>query len=325
MNQNDTASRHNLKQTFKWIVGKYGIILILLGMCALLSILNPNFLRGKNLINIVRQVAVIGIIGMGVTFAIITAGTDLSSGSVVGLVGVLAALTIAKGLPLVVCIIISIAVGTLTGFINGVIIVKGKIAPFIATLGMMTAARGAAMLCSEGRPISINSRAFLNIGQGTILGVPVPVIIFLVMGVIAHIILRKLRFGRHVYAVGGNDQAAITCGINKDKVLVLVYTLAGFMTGIAGVILTARIGSGQPGSGLSYEFEAITGAIIGGTSFTGGVGRITGTMVGALVIGVLNNGMDLLGISPYWQQVVKGVIIVGAVVLDARRNRIYSN
>jgi inositol transport system permease protein len=324
MSRIDINAKRDFKQIIKWILNKYGIIFILIAGCLLLTILNQNFLRVKNLINVVRQVAVTGIIGMGVTFCIVTAGTDLSSGSVVGLVGILSAMATVRGVSLPLALLFASAIGTLTGLVNGIIIVKGNIAPFIATLGMMTAARGAALLCSNGKPISLSSEAFKFIGQGSIIGIPIPVIIFTIMGLITHVILSKFRFGRHVYAVGGNAQAAITCGINKDRVLIMVYTLAGFMTSIAGIILTARVGSGQPNSGLNYEFEAITGAVIGGTSFNGGVGRISGTMIGALIIGVLNNGMDLLGISPYWQQVVKGVIIISAVVLDARRNRNYA-
>ncbi len=187
---------------------------------------------------------------------------------------------------------------------------------------MMTAARGAALLYSGGRPISNLSESFLTIGSGTIGPIPVPVIIFLGMGLITHILLRKSRFGKTIYAIGGNEQAAKVCGINvKKRSLVIVYGYAGLMAAVGGIILTARVSSGNPTAGLSYELDAIASAVIGGTSLTGGVGYISGTIIGALIIGVLNNGLTLVGVSPDWQQIIKAIIIVGAVVLDSYRQK----
>nr|WP_325212401.1 ABC transporter permease [uncultured Oscillibacter sp.] len=308
----------------KKLLNKYAIYIIFVGMCVILSMLTPNFLKMRNILNVIRQVSVFGTIGLGVTLCIITAGTDLSAGSVAACAGVVSAIFAQRGgMNLILAIVLGILTGALAGLINGVLIVKGEIPPFIATLGMMSAARGAALLISKGLPISNLDAAYIVTGQGDILGIPGPIIIFAILAVIMHVTLSKTKFGRSVYAVGGNPLAAVTCGINKNKILIEVYLLEGVMCGIAGIILTSRVGSGVPTAALNYEFDAITGAIIGGTSFNGGIGTVMGTVVGVLVIGVLNNGMDLLAISSYWQQVVKGVVIVLAVVLDARKNKVF--
>nr|WP_246064827.1 ABC transporter permease [Melghirimyces algeriensis] len=290
-------------------------------MVALMSILTPHFFTYFNLINVVRQVSFIGIVAMGVTFVIITKGIDLSSGSVIALVSVMAASFAQGGHSLVVPILIGLGIGALTGLINGTIATKGMIPPFIATLGMMTAARGMALLYSNGRPIGNLTDSFLFMGSGDLLGLPFPIIMFLVMGLISHLLLNNTKFGKSTYAIGGNEQAARICGINVDRHLILVYTYAGFLTGIAALMLTARISAGQPSMGVMYELDAIAAAVIGGTSLTGGIGTIPGTMIGALIIGVLNNGLDLMNVSSYWQQILKGIIIVTAVLIDSRKNR----
>lgn len=322
MERSNTGSSRTV---VKKLLNKYAIYIIFVGMCVILSLLTPNFLKMRNILNVIRQVCVFGTIGLGVTLCIITAGTDLSAGSVAACAGIVSAIFAQRGggVNLLLAIVLGVLTGALAGLINGVLIVKGEIPPFIATLGMMSAARGAALLISKGLPISNLDEAYIVIGQGDILGIPVPIIIFAVLAVIMHITLSKTKFGRSVYAVGGNPLAAVTCGINKNKILIEVYLLEGVMCGIAGIILTSRVGSGVPTAALNYEFDAITGAIIGGTSFNGGIGTVMGTVVGVLVIGVLNNGMDLLAISSYWQQVVKGVVIVLAVILDARKNKVF--
>nr|WP_309088899.1 ABC transporter permease [Domibacillus sp.] len=298
------------------------MLIILVALIGLMTALEPNFINSNNIINIVRQMSVIGIIAIGVTFIIITSGIDLSSGSVVALTSVLVAAVAQEGTyPLIVALLVAVAVGAGTGLFNGFLITKGNIAPFIVTLGMMTAARGLALLYSGGRPIGGLSDALLFLGQGMIAGIPVPVIIFAIIGVISYILLNKTRFGKYVYAIGGNEQAAMIAGVNVTKVKILVYTFNGLLVGIAGLILTARIASGQPTAGNMYELDAIAATVIGGTSLTGGIGTIGGTIIGALIIGVMNNGLDLMNVSSYWQQILKGVIITVAVYIDARKHK----
>ncbi|GAE27982.1 inositol transport system permease protein [Halalkalibacter wakoensis JCM 9140] len=302
------------------ILKKYGIFIILILLIVLMSILTPHFLSTTNLINIVRQMSIIGIIAIGVTPIIITKGIDLSSGSLIALVSVVVA-TFAQGdFPIVVPILVALGVGLLVGLVNGTLVAKGMLAPFIATLGMMTAARGAAMLYSDGRPIGGISETFTFIGQGMIAGIPVPVIIFGFVGLVTWILLNKTKIGKYVYAIGGNEQAAVTAGINVSRIKLMVYAYAGLLGGVAGMILTARIASGQPQAGIMFELDAIAAAVIGGTSLFGGIGTVGGTIIGALIIGVMNNGLDLLGVSSYWQQIVKGAIIVAAVYIDSRKN-----
>lgn len=302
---------------------RYGIFFILIALVVLMSVLSPSFLTVINIMNVVRQISFIAIVGIGVTMVIITTGIDLSSGSVIALASVVSAsFAHPNTYPLVVPVLLGLAMGVLCGAVNGSIIAKAKIPPFIVTLGMMTVARGAALLYSNGKPIGNFTNEFIFLGAGKIMGIPVPIIILLFVAIITHIMLNNTKFGRHVYAIGGNEQAAIISGVNVNKVKVLVYTYASFLAALAGIVLTARISSGQPGLGVSYELDAIAAAVIGGTSLsTGGIGTVAGTITGALIIGVINNGMDLLNVSAYWQQIVKGVIIVAAVLLDQMKNK----
>ncbi|WP_199425838.1 ABC transporter permease [Thermaerobacillus caldiproteolyticus] len=310
------------KEKVSRILNRYGMLLILIALIILMSILSPTFFTTGNLLNIVRQMSVVGIVAIGVTIVIITTGIDLSSGSVIALVSVVtASFAHPDTYPFIVPIAIGLGLGLLAGVINGTIISKAKIAPFIVTLGMMTAARGAALLISDGRPIGNLSDSFKFIGQGAILGIPVPILIFGLVGIVSYILLNKTKFGKYVYAIGGNEQAAVIAGVNVDKYKIIVYGYAGLLSGLAGIILTSRISSGQPTAGVMYELDAIAAAVIGGTSLAGGIGTIGGTIIGALIIGVMNNGLDLLNVSPYWQQILKGVIITVAVFIDSRKNR----
>ncbi|MFT5874909.1 MAG: inositol transport system permease protein [Clostridium sp.] len=305
----------------KEFINKYAIVLILLGMMIFLSILSPVFLTTRNLTNVLRQISVTTIIGFGVTFTIITTGIDLSSGSLVALVGVIAASYAHPGSSIIVAILIGCAVGALAGLINGSISAYGKIPPFIATLGMMIAARGVALLYTGGTPVTNLSPAFQYIGSGYFLGVPVPIIIMLLVAIISHILLKHTKFGKYTFAVGGNERAALVSGINVKKHLVLIYGYAGLLSGIAAIVLASRLDAGQPTAGLAYEFDAITAAVIGGTSLLGGVGSIPGVIVGGLIVGFLTNGLDLMNVSSYWQQILKGIIIVAAVLLDRFKNK----
>jgi inositol transport system permease protein len=310
-----------VKINSRTIMKKYGILFILLFLCVLMWILTPHFLTVTNLVNIVRQMSIIGIIAIGVTPIIITKGIDLSSGSLVALVSVVVASFAQGNYPLIVPIVLALGLGLFLGIINGTLIAKGLLAPFIATLGMMTAARGAAMLYSDGRPIGNLSDSFKFIGQGTIAGIPVPVLIFALVGVVTWVLLNKTKIGKYIYAIGGNEHAAVTAGINVKRILIMVYAYAGLLGALAGIILTSRIASGQPQAGLMFELDAIAATVIGGTSLFGGIGTVGGTIIGALIIGVVNNGLDLMGVSSYWQQIVKGAIIVAAVFVDSRKNR----
>jgi inositol transport system permease protein len=312
---------------------KYAIIGILIVMVALLALLtNGTFLQAQNLINVIRQVSVIAILAIGVTVAIISTGIDLSVGSILALSAVVSAsLAQQPGAtnemypsfhpPVIVAILAGLGVGALAGFVNGFLIARFRIAPFIATLGMFTSARGLALIYSNGRPISKLEDGFNWLGQGSILGVPVPIVLLLVVAVGAHLMLNNTRFGRHVYAIGGNEQAARVSGINISRTKIGIYAFSGLLAGLGGMILAGRIGSGNPQLGTGSELDAITAAVIGGTSFSGGIGTVWGSIVGALIIGSLNTGLDLLNVSPFTQQVVKGVIIVVAIIIDERKNR----
>ena len=315
------------------IFSKYGIFLIFAVMVVAASIMSPAFLSSINLINIVRQMSVVGLIALGVTGVIVSAGIDLSSGSVVGLTAVVAA-SLAQDpeyatpfypgvhVPLIIAVLAACAVGALVGLINGSLVAKTRIPPFIATLGTFTAIRGLALLYTGGRPISDLQDSYNFIGQGAVLGVPVPIIILVIMAVVTHILYAHTKFGKYIYAIGGNEQAARVSGIDAEKYKMLIYVYASFLAGLAGVVVSSRIGSGQPGLGVGYELDAIAAAVIGGTSLSaGGIGTVAGTIVGALIIGVLNNILDLMNVSAYWQQIIKGCIIVGAVILDQLKQR----
>ena len=314
-------------------IKKYAILLILIAFMVILAIVTGGtFLRSQNLINVVVQVAPIGIVALGMMFAIITKGIDLSVGSTVALVAVVSA-SLAQvqsdsamfpglpPMPIFVSIIVGLLVGAIVGAIVGTLVAYFRIPPFVATLGMMTAARGLANIYTGGRPVSNLADGFNWLGQGAILGIPVPMIIFLLVAVVIWVVLNRTRFGRHTYAIGGNEQAARVSGISIGKVQFLIYTLIGLLAGLAGMILAARIGSGQPTLGVMLELDAITAAVIGGVSFNGGIGVVWGVVVGALIIGVINNGLDLMNVSPFMQMVVKGAIIVIAVIIDERKNR----
>lgn len=320
----DTIVKESKLNTFfKKLYDQYAMFLILIALVTLISVIKPNFLSVINLTNVVRQISFIAMIALGSTVIIVITGIDLAPGSVMAFSSVVAAsLAHPNQYPLFVPILAGLAIGTLCGFINGYIISKAEIPPFIATLGMYIGARGAAMLYTDGKPIGDFCEAFIWIGRGRIFGIPFPIILLFAMAIFTYIVLNNTKFGRHIYALGGNEQAAIISGVNVNKVKVIVYSYAGFLAGLSGMALSARIQSGQPGLAVGYELDAIAAAVIGGTSLSnGGIGTVQGTIIGALVIGVINNGMDLMNINSYWQQIVKGVIIIGAVILDKQKQK----
>lgn len=296
---------------------RYGLPLALAIICAGLSAATPNFLTAQNLIIVLRQISINGILAVGVTFVLLTGGVDLSLGSVLALSGVVAAHCAHPGAwPLAFPVLVGMLVGCACGGANALVVTRGRVPSFIVTLGMMTVARGLALVASGGKPVSNLSKGFCLIGGGEALGIPVPVIILASVAALAYVVLRHMRVGRHVYAVGGNEAAARASGLRVGRIKCFAYVACGALAGLAGVVLAARITTGQPNAGIAYELDAIAAAVIGGTSLSGGVGGVGGTILGALLMGVINNGLDLLNVPSYYQQIVKGLIIVGAVWID---------
>lgn len=313
------VTQNGLKRRIFKISGQFTIVIILLAICLLASCITPAFLGRKNLINIVRQISFTAVIAFGSTFVLTVGGIDLSPGSVVSLVAVVSAMASRACLPVWLCVLVGIGTGAFCGMMNGVLISAAKIPPFIVTMGMMTVSAGVALLISDGRPINGLQSSFAVIGAGTFMHIPIPVYILALVMFICHIVLNCTVFGRHVKAVGSSEHAAIMSGINVSFVKIATFTIAGALAGLASIMLTARLYSGQPMAGDGMQMDAIAAAVIGGTSLKGGVGTIFGTICGALIIGVINNIMDLMNINMYWQDIVKRVIIVAAVILDARK------
>ncbi|MEY8599455.1 ABC transporter permease [Staphylococcus shinii] len=300
------------------IIPFIGLILLVI----IISVLNSAFLEPSNLFNLLRQVSINGLIAFGMTFVILTGGIDLSVGSTLALSSAMIAILMVSGVDSIVALLIGCIFGAILGAINGILITLGKMAPFIATLATMTVFRGLTLVITDGNPITnLNgSYAFQLFGRGYFLGIPVPAVTMFITFIILYIILHKTVFGRQTYAMGGNEKAAFISGIKANKLKVMIYSLAGLMSAMAGAILTSRLNSAQPTAGMSYELDAIAAVVLGGTSLTGGKGRILGTLIGVLIIGVLNNGLNLLGVSSFYQQVVKGVVIIIAVLID-RKNK----
>ncbi|MER1957114.1 MAG: ribose ABC transporter permease [Solibacillus sp.] len=305
----------------KELLSKLGPFIGLILLMVVLTFLNPSFLTVDNLFNILRQVSISALIAFGMTFVILTGGIDLSVGSTLALTGAVAATLLAAGTDPILAMAAAIGLGFILGAINGLIITKGKVAPFIATLATMTIYRGLTLVYTDGRPISGlgDSLSFQLFGKGYFLGIPVPVVTMILAFVLLYFILHKTTFGRRVYAVGGNEEASKLSGINPDRVKIAVYAITGMLAAISALIITSRLNSAQPTAGESYELDAIAAVVLGGTSLTGGKGWIFGTLVGALIIGVLNNGMTLIGVSSFFQQVVKGIVILLAVLMDRKK------
>ncbi len=300
------------------LVRRFGIVIAFAVLMAILSLLSPSFLTVSNLLNIARQVSINAILAAGMTFVILTAGIDLSVGSVLACSGAVMAGLLAGGTPLVAGIGAGLILGTLLGLVNGAVVTRGKVQPFIATLAMLTIARGATLVYTDGRPITGLPDAFVWLGAGDVGRIPVPVIIMAVVFLVAHLILSRTVLGRYVYAIGGNEEAARLSGVNVIRVKTLVYAISGLLAAVSGVVLTARLNSAQPTAGSGYELDAIAAVVLGGTTLAGGEGSIGGTLLGAFIIGVINNGLNLLNVNPFYQQVVKGAVILLAVLLDRR-------
>jgi ribose transport system permease protein len=300
---------------------KLGPLLGLLALIIIVSVLNPSFLEPLNILNLLRQVSINALIAFGMTFVILTGGIDLSVGSILALSSALTAGMIVSGMDPILAIIIGCLLGGVMGMVNGLLITKGKMAPFIATLATMTLFRGLTLVYTEGNPITGlgDNYLFQLFGRGYFLGIPVPAITIVLVFAILYVILHKTPFGRQTYAIGGNEKAAFISGIKVPRVKVLIYGVSGLLAALAGAILTSRLNSAQPTAGTSYELDAIAAVVLGGTSLNGGKGRIFGTLIGVLIIGVLNNGLNLLGVSSFYQMVVKGIVIIIAVLLDRKK------
>lgn len=306
------------------IIDKYKSLIGLVLLVVVISILSPSFLTTKNIFNVLRQTSINAIIAAGMTFVILTGGIDLSVGSILAISGAVCANMLVGGTNIVIASIVALLIGAGIGFLNGFVIAKGKLQPFIATLATMTILRGLTLVYTDGKPITLGSGelaiAFGKIGGGQILGIPTPAIVMALVFIVCGYILNKTTVGRYTYALGSNEEAAKLSGLNTDKIKIAVYTVSGILAAIAGVIITSRLFSAQPTAGSGYELDAIAAVVLGGTSLTGGKGKITGTIIGALIIGVLSNALNLLDVSSYYQMMVKGVVILIAVLLD-RKNK----
>ncbi len=305
---------------------KYPEMLTLIGflvLCIFFSITAESFLTADNISNIIRQVSINGILAVGMTFVILTGGIDLSVGSVMALTGtIIAGMMINTGLPPVVAVLIGIVLGAVLGYINGLFTAYAKIPAIIVTLAMMEAARGLALLYTGGYPLSGLPSSYNFIGRGYLFGViPMPAVIMILVFIAAYIILNHLPIGRYIYALGGNEEAVRLSGVKVKRIKTFVYIVSGVTAAISGMIMTSRLSSGQPMAGEGYELDAIAAVVLGGTSIAGGRGHIFGTLLGALLLGVLSNGLNLMGVSPYVQRVLKGVIIVGAIYYSSTRQK----
>lgn len=308
-----------MKIDIRHILRSYGILIAFVLIIIIMTILSPVFLTVTNLLNIIRQSSIYGIIAIGMTFVILTGGIDLSVGSILAIAGAIAAGSVKAGLGLGPTILIALGIGVGFGLVNGTLVTVGRITPFVVTLGMMSIARGLTLIYTKGYPISGFHPAFRYLGGGDLIAIPFPIIVFIVTTVLAWLVLTQTRLGRYTYAIGGNEETVKLSGINADVYKTIVYMISGAASAISALILTSRLNSAEPVAGTGYELDVIAAVVIGGTSLMGGRGSVWGTLIGALLIGVINNGMNLLGISPYFQLVVKGIIIIGAVLLDRLR------
>ena len=315
----------SLRRGTRTIVGEFGIAIALFVEVAIFSSLSPFFLTAENILNVTLQTSITAIIAAGMTFVILTSGIDLSVGALVALSGVLTTSVLKLGLPYPIvfpfAILTAIFIGVMSGAIAGVLITRFEITPFIVTLALMTIWRGTSYMYTDGRPIWGLPEQFGVLGGGRFLAVPIPTIVMIIVYVLAYVMLKHTRFGRYVYAVGGNKEAARLAGIDTDRILVIVYIVSGALASTAGVLLASRMNSGQPNAGLMYELDAIAAVVVGGTSLFGGRGTIIGTFLGAMLIGVLRNGLNLLNINSYIQQIVVGMVMLFAVMLDRLRKR----
>jgi ribose transport system permease protein len=295
---------------------RLGTLAGLVALSVLLWILTPHFLTVSNLLNVLEQTSINAIVAVGMTYVIVSGGIDLSVGSLLALAGVVLATLLHQDQPIVLALAAAATVGACFGSLSGLAITWGRLPPFIATLGMMSIARGCALLFTDGRPVSGFDADFRAVATSRIAGIPAPVFVTAAVYLIAHAVLSETKFGRYVYALGGNEEATRLSGVNVRLHKTAVYAVSGLTSALAAVLLTARLNSAQPIAGIMYELDAIAAVVIGGTSLAGGEGSLGGTLIGALIMGVLRNGLNLLSVSSFMQQVVIGLVIIGAVLID---------
>ncbi|NLJ95438.1 MAG: ABC transporter permease [Clostridiaceae bacterium] len=304
--------------------GDKSSLIVLIALIILLGLLEPAFATVNNAINILQQVTVVAILALGVNIVIFTGGIDISVGAVVALSGiVLGKIVVDAGLPMFVGIVLSLLVALFCGVFNGVMISKFKLQPMIATLAMQSMARGLALTIAGGKTISGYPESFLYLGQGNVFGtkIPVQIVLMIALFIIFHFIMRYRKFGRYIYAIGGNEEASRLSGINVDRYKILAYSISGLMAGVTSLVLVAKLNSAQPVAGLEYEMDAIASCVIGGSSLLGGQGSVWGTFIGAIIIVIIRNGLNLMGISSNLQKFVIGLVILLAVLADSFRNR----
>ncbi len=304
--------------------GNIGIVVVLVLMCTIISFATDKFLTGTNIISVLRQISINTFIALGMTLVIILGHIDLSVGAIVAMSGTLTVgFIVNQGLPIWFAIVLGLLIGTATGFISGFIVSTFKVPAFIITMAMMNIANGIAYVYSGGQSTRITNKFFVNIGTGYLFKViPLPVVYMAILIAIFTFVLNKTKFGTYVYAIGGNREAARLSGVPIKKVEIIVFTLSGFLSAFAGLVLCSRMYSGQPSVGSGYELDAIAACVLGGTSMSGGRGRISGTVFGAIVIGIISNGLNLIGVSSYWQLIIKGLIIACAVLLDVQKGKL---
>ncbi|TCV92862.1 ribose ABC transporter membrane protein [Luteibacter rhizovicinus] len=309
---------------FSWngslaLIQRLGSVIGLMLLFIVLSIMSPEFLTTGNLLTVLRQVSINALIAFGMTFVILAGGIDLSVGAILALSGAVTAGLMAAGHGVVLAVVAGLGLGALLGVINGALVSWGRVAPFIATLGTMTLIRGLTLSYTEGRPIPVTNNGFALLGGGYVGQlIPIPVVLMFVVFAVCGFLLRGTVFGRHVVAIGGNEEASRLSGVRISPMKLAIYGLSGLLSAFAGVVLTSRLYSAQATAGVGYELDAIAAVVLGGTSLSGGRGWLFGTLIGALLIGFLNNGLNLLGVSSFYQQVVKGIVILIAVLLDRR-------
>ena len=309
----------------KWkeILSKNKPLVVLILLIFFMSLLSDRFFTWSNIVTVLRQTSINALIATGMTFAILIGGIDLSVGSVIAICGAVAANLLLSGMDLILVILVTLLLGTGIGLVNGLLISKGRLQPFIATLATMTLLRGLVLVYTDGKPISTtgaaDSELFAAIGSGYLFRIPIPIYLMVIVFVIAYYILKHLRIGRYTYALGSNEEATLYSGIKPDNVKLFVYSASGLLAAMAGILVTARLNSARPTAGMGYELDAIAAVVLGGTSMAGGVGTILGTAIGALIIGILNNALNLLLIPSYYQDVAKGAVILIAVLLDRKQ------
>ncbi|MEG0236463.1 MAG: ABC transporter permease [Cetobacterium sp.] len=307
----------DLKKTFEKLAALSSLIIMMI----FFSIFSEYFFTTTNLLTIALQTSVIGIIAIGQTMVIITGGIDLSVGSIVAFSGVTSGLLVERGVPLMLALILGILIGAAVGVLNGGLISKANLPPFIATLGMMMVLRGLTLALTNGMPISSFDDSFVYLSGGTVFGIPNPVIYFISLGLIFNFILKRTVLGKDIYAIGSNEDAARLSGVNVIKTKLMVYGFCGFLSGISGIILASRLISAQPTEGAGYELDAVAAVVIGGASLSGGKGNIIGTIIGAFIMSTLRNGLNMMNVSGFWQQFVVGIVLLLAVYVDQKRKK----